>query len=405
MDTPTPAAPAETHADLLLALAEGLQRVGTPPGLVEDMLSEVSASLGIKGRFFALPTAVLASLRVDGQELTRLVPAPTGDQDLAQLEALRRLTRELVRGSVGADEALARLEALASASPPFGPVVSLLSYGWVSAMAAFLFGGGPTEAAVAGLSGVLVGALHLRSAAWGLGGLLEAASAATAALVATAAATRVAFAPDLAVLASLIVLVPGFIIHRGLTDLSTGHLISGSARMAQAGTVLLLMGFGVAFGGRVAMALAGTPELVVPAAVPPWAPVAALAGMTPSLQVIFRAPRRSWPWMLCAMGIAWAGARLGTGFGSEVGAFFGAFALGVYARVWERVLDRPAALPLAPGLMVLVPGAVGFRGVAALLAGDAMKAVQTGFSALMVATALVTGLLAANLLLRRPPSR
>ena len=140
------------------------------------------------------------------------------------------------------------------------------------------------------------------------------------------------------------------------------------------------------------------------AGLPGWVRTAALLAMTPALVVLFRAPARSSLWIAAAVSIAWFGSMAGADLlGSDLGPFVGAFALGVFSLTWERVLDRPAALPLAPGLLVLVPGAIGFRGVAALLGGDPMRAVETGFSALLVATSLVAGLLVANVLVRGAP--
>ena len=52
------AAASDPSVEALLELAEGLQRVGTSPGLVEELLAEVSDGLGIRGRFFAMPTGV-----------------------------------------------------------------------------------------------------------------------------------------------------------------------------------------------------------------------------------------------------------------------------------------------------------------------------------------------------------
>jgi uncharacterized membrane protein YjjB (DUF3815 family) len=58
---------------------------------------------------------------------------------------------------------------------------------------------------------------------------------------------------------------------------------------------------------------------------------------------------------------------------------------------------------VVPGLMLLVPGSVGFRSLASLLERDVVAGVDTAFSMLMVAVALVAGLLSANALV--PPRK
>lgn len=397
-------APRPARVALLHELAAALQRVGTPPGRVECTLAEVSDAIGLRGSFFALPAAVLVCIETVDGEQTRVVSAPTGDPDLASLEGVRRVARQVVDGDLDIEGARRAIRAVLTAPPAHPFPMMLLAYAWTSAVAAVLFGGHSTEAAVAGLAGGLIGALLERGPAWGLSGLLEALSAALAALLATALATVVPFNPDVSVLSALIVLVPGFTIHRGLADLSTGHLLSGSSRMSRAVAVLLLMGFGVALGGRTGAALGVPLPSPPPLELPAWVQTVALVAMTPALAVLFRAPRRSWFWMGAASLVAWFGA-YGGGvlLGRDLGPFLGALALGVYALGWERTFDRPAALPLAPGLLVLVPGSIGFRGVAALLGGDPVTAVETAFSALLVATSLVTGLLLANVLVRGTP--
>jgi len=227
-------APRDARVALLHELAAALQRVGTPPGRVEAMLSDVAASVGLRGSFFALPSAVLVSIEADDGEQTRVVAAPTGDPDLAALEGIRRVATRVVAGDLAVPAARQAIRAVLAAPPAHGTLVTMLAFAWTSAVAAVLFGGAVTEALVAALAGGLIGALLLKGPDWGLSGLLEALSAALAAFLATVLAARTPFNADVAVLAALIVLVPGFTIHRGLADLSTGHLLSGSPWAAAA---------------------------------------------------------------------------------------------------------------------------------------------------------------------------
>ena len=51
-----------------------------------------------------------------------------------------------------------------------------------------------------------------------------------------------------------------------------------------------------------------------------------------------------------------------------------------------------------PGLLILVPGSIGYRSLTALLNGETIRGVELGFSMVIVGVALVGGLLMANLL-------
>jgi len=390
--------------DLLFELAAALQRVGTGTARVEETLAAVAQALGFDAHFFVLPDSVWATLTGDGVEITRLIPAPGGQDNLAQLDALRGLSGRLIDGAVGTREARRELAMLAVAPPTWGPRAVIAAFGAVSVGAAVLFGGGAAEAVVAGLIGLGIGWLADRSAAWRLGRLFEVLAALQAAFVATAGAATFGLAVDLTVLAGIVVLVPGFTIHRGMTDLSTGMLVSGTTRMAQAGTSLMLMGFGVALGAHLGEAGFGAPTVLGPTPGPGWLPTASIVLMTPALLVLFQAPARAVGWILGSVLIAWFGSHLGAELlGPQLGAFVAALGVGVYANLWERLLDRPAAIPLAPGLLLLVPGVVGFRGVSALLSGEPLAAIETGFAALLVAVSLVCGLLTANVLLGPAP--
>jgi uncharacterized membrane protein YjjB (DUF3815 family) len=53
---------------------------------------------------------------------------------------------------------------------------------------------------------------------------------------------------------------------------------------------------------------------------------------------------------------------------------------------------------LVPGILMLVPGSVGFRSLIALLERQALAGVETAFSTVLTAVALVAGLLIAGVL-------
>jgi uncharacterized membrane protein YjjB (DUF3815 family) len=200
------------------------------------------------------------------------------------------------------------------------------------------------------------------------------------------------------------VLVPGLTLTTAMTEISTRHLVSGTARLTGAFVLFLTIGFGVALGGRVVEALAGPVVPVAPASLPAWTLLPALVAAPASFTVLFRARPRDFPWILAGGVVAFAGARLGAaGLGPELGAFVGAALVGAGGNLYSNVLRRPASVVVVPGIMLLVPGSIGFESLSSLLAADVVNGMEAAFRMTLVAVALVTGLLLANVLV--PPRR
>lgn len=380
----------------VLGLAVAMSRAGTGTAQLEETLGRVARGLGLDATFLAVPTAVWAAVREGGVEHTRMLPVEGAETDLTRLEALRALSRAVEAGTLDVDTAQLQLDAITRRPPRWRSAAQCAAFATVSGPAAALFGGGVEEVVAAALAGLVAGVLAVRGGALGIGPLAPALSAAAVMGVASAMSRLTGgLAADVVVLSGLIVLVPGFTIHRGMTDLSTGHLISGTARVAQALTMLLLMGFGVALASQV-----GGPALTAPApGAPLWLKTLAITATTPGLLVLFQAPLRGVGVAIVSGMVAWFGGLLGAQLvGPELGAFVAAIGVGLFAHGFERWTDRPAALALVPGLMLLVPGTVGFRTVSALLDGRPMVAVETGFAVLMTSVSLVAGLLAASVI-------
>ncbi len=77
--------------------------------------------------------------------------------------------------------------------------------------------------------------------------------------------------------------------------------------------------------------------------------------------------------------------------------------LTVASNWYARLLDRPAIITQVPEILLLVPGSVGFRALAALLDEEIISGVETTFKMIITAVALVAGTLIANIV--APPQR
>jgi uncharacterized membrane protein YjjB (DUF3815 family) len=107
---------------------------------------------------------------------------------------------------------------------------------------------------------------------------------------------------------------------------------------------------------------------------------------------------------LVAVVLSFTGARTGAYLlGPEFGVCFGALILGAGGNVIARFRDRPSALIVIPGLMLLVPGSIGYGSVSSFLDRQVETGVETAFRMTLVAVLLATGLLLANAAV--PPRR
>ena len=114
------------------------------------------------------------------------------------------------------------------------------------------------------------------------------------------------------------------------------------------------------------------------------------------LAVLLRAPRTEIPWIVAIGAVGYFAGRLGAEMlEPEVGMFVGALAVGLASGLYERLRRLPGSIPLVPGILMLVPGSIGYRSLTALLAEEVVPGIQTAFRMLLVAASLVAGLLIA----------
>jgi uncharacterized membrane protein YjjP (DUF1212 family) len=390
--------------EFIVRLGLALHAHGAHALRVERALLALSRRFGLEGQFFALPTSLHVAFGALGEQTVFLVRTEPGDQDLGKLAALDSL---LVRTVGGLELGAARAElAELAARPRRTPIaLELLAYASTAAGAAVFLGAGLRDIPVAALLGFICG-----SAVRTLGTraetrvLSDAVASFAVALCATIAAS---FLPGLAVgkltLAGIISLLPGFSLTTAVNEIATRHLASGTARFAGACAVFLALGFGTALGWRLGFGTAGmpAPPNIVPA--PDWAIVGALILTPAAFCVLLRVSRRDIGIVFLACVVAWLGSRLGIWLlGPELSALAGAITVGLFSNGVARVLDRPSSIPYVPGILLLVPGSLGFASLEALLAEDVIRGLHTAFRMMLVATSLVAGVLMANVLM---PSR
>lgn len=388
----------------VLDLVQALHRHGLPGYRIEDALQRVGKRLGLELEVFTVPTGLTLGLGPLSAQRVRLLRVKPGSVNLARISALSKLIEDVVDGRLTVPAAHARLAEIEREPPVHGPLTLAAAFAVSSAASAVFFGAPPAQVAVSGAIGALVGLLEIQARRHArLARLFEVAAAALAAFLA-GLATRLPFAleRDLVTLAALIVLLPGYTLTVAMNELTAGHLSSGTARLGGVLATLFLLACGAAIGHAAAdSVLAGlAPSLAqVPAALPPggWALWLTLVCAPLAYKVLFQARHADTPLIVGCSMLAYLGARVGAGWlGPLLGAGCGAFALGLVSNALARVRLRPATITSVPGLLVLVPGSLGFRGVLSFLSEDTSSGVELVTRMLAIAMSLVCGLLLAG---------
>lgn len=381
----------------VLKLGRALQAYGTPAHRLEDTLEAVAKRLGIEAQFFGMPTGFIVSFGEGARGRTFVQRVPPQDVDLARLDDTFAAADALLAGRIEADEASARLDAITARRPRFGDAMEIAAFTLVSACFGVLLGGGWRDLLAAGVIGAALGSLHRLTLRFQtLARLYLVLASLVAALLAQVIAWRWgSFSPQLAMLAGLIMLLPGLSLTIALNELATGNLVAGTSRFAGALVTLLQLAFGAAIGQKLGGLLG--PATGALHSAPGWMqwPCVLLAPV--AITVLLKGRMRDLGWLWIIGFAAYGGTLLGSKlFGPEMGLGLGALLAGLGSNAFSRLRRRPSLVALLPTLFVLAPGSVGLRSFAFLAQNDVYSGMDAAFRTAFLAFALVTGLLIAN---------
>ena len=400
-------APAERDAvGFILRLGRALHSYGYAANQLEEVMDQAAQRLGLRGQFFTTPTSIFAAFGPQEDQRTFLIRVEPGGVDLGRLASLDRVTKMVLRGVTTPAAGSQEIERILASPEQYTRVVTTLAFGLASAAASRFLGGGMKEVLVSSVLGLVIGVLALAVGRLReLGRVFEPVVAFTASLLAAMAGHWIgAYSVYNATLAGLIVLIPGLTLTIAMTELSTRHLVSGTARLSGAFVLFLVIAFGVALGNKIAVAITGPLSILNPVALPEWTGIVALVVAPLAFTVLLRAEPRDAVWIILAGGLAVAGGRIGARtLGLDLGVFIGALVVGMASNLYGRFLDRPPTIALVPGILLLVPGSIGYRSLASLLDREVVSGVETAFRMILMAVALVAGMLVSNVV--APPKR
>jgi len=393
--------------DFVVDIAARLHAYGTTAQRLEGALMAVAQKLRLDCEVWSNPTGMILSFkdptRAPGvSDITRVIRLAPGVTDLFKLSEADRIAEAVMAGQLDLTGGQAALQGLDRQRSRRWRAMQVFAFGLVAAAVAGLLRLPWIDIATAGAAGLCIGALDQLSE--NRPRLKEASDALAAMLAGMIAITVAAFIAPLnlntVIIAALIVLLPGLSLTNAVNELSSQHLVSGTARFAGALTTILKLTIGTMIALTVAQLLGIEPAVRSLRPQPIWVEGGALVLASYAFAVLFRAHRRDYGLVMLAAAAGYLISRMaGQAWGSAVGVFLGALALTVAGNAFARWGNRPGAIIRVPGIIMLVPGSVSLRGLISLMQQQDFAAGQEALmTSLNILLALIAGSLFGNLL-------
>jgi uncharacterized membrane protein YjjP (DUF1212 family) len=408
MPTAASAAAFATRIEFVVELAGQLHRYGTTAQRLEGAIEAVARRLGLDCEPWSNPTGLILSFSDPQQppgvsHTTRVIRLPPGETNLHKLCEADRIAEEVLAGRLDIVEGHAALRALKRDGGWRSHLQQVVGFGLAAASMAGLLRLPWLDIATAAVIGTLVGLLgilsrgrpQMREADEVLAGVV---AGGLAALVATFVAP---LNLNTVVIASMIVLMPGMALTNAFSELTSQHLISGTARLFGALATLLKLTVGTMI-ALIALQLLGLePQVRALRPQPAWVEWGAVVTASWAFAALFRSGRRDIALVMAAAIAGYQISRLGGQWlGSPIGVFLSALVITVAGNGYAQWRNRPGALIRVPGIIMLVPGSTSLRTLlVAVQQQDVVAGQEAAITVVNVLLALIAGLLVGNLLL------
>ncbi len=386
----------------ILRFGKALHASGAPSHTLEGTMSDMCQMMDIRGSFVSQPTAILSSFSNGEEEITRIERVEPVSVNLGRLAHIDQISREVILNEVSYEDGYQKLDDILNAPEPFGKRIRVMYYLFSTSGFMILFGGTWGDLFASMIVGVLMGLIVLFKPQGTMAQLVEA----IVAVIASFATYLLAkLWPGLnvgvVILSSLIIFMPGLFITNAIAEIAAQHLVSGTARLVGGVMILLKLTFGVFIGSKLASWFHYQPLDIGFEVIPLWVTYATLPLTALMSQVSFKANKEDWKWITGAGIFGFLCSKLGAHYlGPELGMFFGGTCVGGMSNIFARITNKPSSIFHYPGIILLVPGSVGYRSFSFMMERDVVGGLGTAFTMVTLALALVVGLFFGNILIK-----
>lgn len=239
----------EQFVDFVLHMARLLIACGCSANRVELLNAKLGEAFGFTIQTMALPTGVWVSVRQGGVRCTELIRIPEWSVDLDRLDAINQLVNEIGNQKLSLSEAQRQLNAIAARPKPYAFWMTALAGGGASGVLVYLYHGTWMEIGLAVPAGIAVQIIDVKFLKHGEKRfLLDFLSAAFVALYVCLMQRWIGGldVPRM-IVGGIIALIPGLVMVNSVHEIAQKNLVSGSAKLLEALTIIASLGAGVFF--------------------------------------------------------------------------------------------------------------------------------------------------------------
>ena len=386
----------------LLKIGTALQVLGMDAQRLESALGFLAVKLNIKADFFSMPTSLMVAISHGEQQEHFFKRTEPGEIHLEKLTLINAIGNQVCEGKLSTAAALKEIEDLDTMPERYSLRVANLFFGFAASCICIFIGGNWHSAVAAFLLGLLVGVFTLNKNKFHMAQIADAIAVFVVSFLAyLLAAVFPNVDPAKIILASVLMIIPGVTMTIAVTELAAQHLVAGTSRLMLAIMTFFKIAFGVALALKIFSLFSFPIGVTDFAGYPSLIHYLGLFCASLTLSVLFRAEPRDTLWISVSCLSGYASSHFGQNLlGPYLGLMLGGCTVAVGSNLFSKVFNRPILITLLPGILVLVPGAIGFQSLNMMYQNNLLLGIDAAFKTIAMVVSLVAGIFIGNLILR-----
>jgi len=382
----------------LTELSRALTTAGIAVMSIESILKKICQAYGFKAEeVISLPTFLIIKIADDDSKALEVTLQKPGVLPLDQVSRLYELINQAVNAEITPEQGIRRINEIINVKRQHNYIKNILGYALFSTGLGMLFL--PTFKGLffCGALGAIAGLILAYSEdKTKLTLVLPVLTAFTVSTVFFLGVKQGIINGSLTIMVpALAYFIPGAVLSTGMFELAANNLVSGAARLVQGAVILLLLLFGVIVGLQVA----GLPEdyIIANTAIPLywWAPYIGVLIFALGMYLLMCIRNKDMLGVLIVLFTTFLVQQAGNYLlGGLFGAFIGSVIMTMLGTFLERSkLRTPYYVSIIPAFWILVPGALGFISLAALVGQNYSSSIASLIQVALTFVAISTGLL------------